>query len=325
MTASGAEGKGTNVKIAILLHALGEDALEVYNTLDVQANEAELIVDDILTAFGIYCQPKKNTVFERHQFWAHPMADTVTIEKYVTELRPKSKDCEFGVSENDMIRDKIVFNLNDQRLKERLLRESNLTLEKAVDLCRAEETAKAQIQAMTTTGQERAIHAVNKTKGKDIQQWKQGQRQQTQSCNNKRKDHTCRKCRKSHPPRQCPAFGVSCRKCGKLNHYAKMCESAKVTYKKTVHDLSPEIGTLFIRIVNIDQISNKSDNSWYADLKAGDRSIKFKLDTGAETNVLPQAVYKSLKRQVRREKHVNCTTEANKDCVSGIRWSKAVT
>lgn len=106
------------------------------------------------------------------------MAEMVTIEKYVTELRQKSKDCEFGASENDMIRDKIVFNLNDQILKQRLLRESNLTLEKAIDLCRAAETAKAQIQAMTTTGQERAIHAVNKTKGKDIQQWKQGRRQQ---------------------------------------------------------------------------------------------------------------------------------------------------
>lgn len=254
MTASGAEGKGTKVKVAILLHALGEDALEVYNTLEVvQANETELTEGDILTAFRTYCQPKKNTVFERHQLWAHPMADTVTIEKYVTELRQKSKDCEFGASENDMIRDKIVFGLNDQRLKERLLRESNLTLEKAIDLCRAAETAKAQIQAMTTTGQERAIHAVNKTKGKDSQQWKQGRRQQTQSFNNKGKDQACRKCGKSHRPRQCPAFGVSCRKCGKLNHYAKMCESSQATYKRTVHDLSPEIDTLFIGTMNVDQ------------------------------------------------------------------------
>lgn len=166
------------------------------------------------------------------------MADAVTIEKYETELRQKSKDCEFSASENDMKRDKIVFSLYDQWLKERLLRESNLTLEKAIDLCRAAETTKAQIQAMTTRGQERATHAVNNIKGKDIQQWKQGPRQQAQSFNNKGKDQMCRKCGKSHPPRPCPAFGVSCQKCGKLNHYAKMCESAQATYKKTVHDLA---------------------------------------------------------------------------------------
>lgn len=34
-------------------------------------------------------------------------------------------------------------------------------------------------------------------------------------------------------------------------------------------------------------------------------STTFKLDTGAKTNVLPHAVYKSLKRKVRCEKHMN--------------------
>lgn len=205
-------------------------------TLDVvQADEAELTVDDILYAFKAYCQPKKNTVFERHQFWAHPMSESVTIEKYVTELRQKSKDCEFGASEYDMIRDKIVFSLNDPRLKERLLRESDLTLERAIDICRAAETAKAQIQAMSTTTQERAIHAVNKTKGKDNQQWKQGRKLQVQSDSRKIKDQVFRKCGKSHQPRLCPAFGVSCRKCGKLNHYAKMCKTTKATHKMKMH------------------------------------------------------------------------------------------
>ncbi|KAK7879228.1 hypothetical protein WMY93_033987 [Mugilogobius chulae] len=314
MTASGADGKDEKIKVAILLHALGEDALEVYNTLDVSHAEGDKKVADILAAFRTYCQPKKNTVFERHQFWAHPMAESVTIEKYVTELRQKSKDCEFGPSETDMIRDKIVFSLNDQRLKERLLREPNLTLERVMDICRAAETAKAQIQAMNSnTGlQEKTVHAVNKTKYKDShQQWQKG-RKQHQNDNKKSKDQVCRKCGKSHQPRQCPAYGVSCRKCGKLNHYAKMCESSHASQKKPVHGLSPEIDTLFIGTVNINHINTKQDNSWYADIQAGYMSVKFKLDTGAETNVLPQTVYKSLKRKARREKRIDLQLKPTK-------------
>ncbi|KAL1268589.1 hypothetical protein QQF64_033952 [Cirrhinus molitorella] len=69
------------------------------------------------------------------------MTDSITIDKYVTELKQKSKDCEFGSTESDMIRDKIAFSISDQRLKERLLRETNLTLEKTVDICRAAEAA----------------------------------------------------------------------------------------------------------------------------------------------------------------------------------------
>ena len=35
MTASGAEGKDEKIKVAILLHALGEEAVDVYNTLSL--------------------------------------------------------------------------------------------------------------------------------------------------------------------------------------------------------------------------------------------------------------------------------------------------
>lgn len=92
-------------------------------------------MEEILAAFRAYCLPKKNTMFERHQFWVYLMAESFTIEKYVTELRKKSKDYEFDNSENDLIRDKIVFSMNDQDLKERLLREPNLALDKAIDTC----------------------------------------------------------------------------------------------------------------------------------------------------------------------------------------------
>lgn len=69
--------------------------------------------------------------------------------------------------------------------------------------------------------------------------------------------------------------------------------------------------------------SDKSDNSWYADLKAGDMSIKFKLDTGAESNVLPHAVYKSLRRKVRREKHMNLQLKPTKTVLVAYWWSEA--
>ncbi len=122
--------KSEKVKIAIFLHALGEEALEVYNLLSIEPEGENETMQDIVTALEKYCLPRKNVVFERHQFWAYPMPDSITIDKYVTELKQKSKDCECGSTESDMIRDKIVLSISDQCLKERLLRETNLTLEK---------------------------------------------------------------------------------------------------------------------------------------------------------------------------------------------------
>ncbi len=157
-----------------------------------------------------------------------------------------------------MIRDKIVFSVTDQRLKERLLREPNLTLEKAIDTCRAAETARAQIQALGAATQERAVHPVHKNKKKDnmkdSQTWNKGRKQPFQHAQSRGQDNTCRKCGKSHQPKQCPAYGVECHKCGKQNHYAKMCESSNAPLGKTVHSVDPEIDALFIGTVKTDQL-----------------------------------------------------------------------
>ncbi len=167
MTATGADEKDENVKIAILLHTIGEEALEVYNTLTIDYEDEEnRTMQEILHSFKQYYRPQKNIVFERHQFWSHTIADGFSVDTFVTELRQKSKGCEFGQSENYMIRDKLVFSLTDTRMKERLLRETGLTLVKALDICRAAEAAKNLITVMQT-GQmdsEAAIQVIRKSK-----------------------------------------------------------------------------------------------------------------------------------------------------------------
>jgi len=55
---------------------------------------------------------------------------------------------EFGLQEDSMIRDRVVLGCPDARLQERLLREPDLSLSKAVDLCRAAEVTKAQMRSI---------------------------------------------------------------------------------------------------------------------------------------------------------------------------------
>ena len=51
-----------------------------------------------------------------------------------------------------MIRDRIIFGIKDERLRERLLRDSeNPDLERVIDLCRAAECSKNQMQKKLIT------------------------------------------------------------------------------------------------------------------------------------------------------------------------------
>ena len=49
-----------------------------------------------------------------------------------------------------MIRDRLVLGVANTRLRERLLREDNLDLEKAVNRCQAAEATERQIQSVST-------------------------------------------------------------------------------------------------------------------------------------------------------------------------------
>ena len=60
---------------------------------------------------------------------------------YVAKLRKLSEYCNFGTALNDMLRDRLVCSIMDQRIQRRLLAEPDLTLAKALELTQAAEAA----------------------------------------------------------------------------------------------------------------------------------------------------------------------------------------
>ena len=66
-----------------------------------------------------------------------------------------------------MIRDKFVFSILNLAVKERLLREDKLTLEKAISMARASEASKEQIKAMGIQEQNNQNPSVNEIRSGD--------------------------------------------------------------------------------------------------------------------------------------------------------------
>ena len=80
LTASGSEKKDDTVKIAILLNFAGEDAIEVFNTFQFPEGD-EKKLNKVLEQFERYCNPRKNVVFERYQFWQITQKDSETVDQ----------------------------------------------------------------------------------------------------------------------------------------------------------------------------------------------------------------------------------------------------
>ena len=154
------EKKSKPTQTAILLNVAGPEAQEVYSTFAFPSPEAKNDVEVVLKQFKTHCQPHHNTVFERHRFWTRDQQDGESIDQWVTNLKTKATACEFGEQRDPLIRDKIVFGLKDDRVKERLLREPNLSMPKAIDICRAAEATKQQVQAMSKDPPATEVHTL---------------------------------------------------------------------------------------------------------------------------------------------------------------------
>lgn len=57
------------------------------------------------------------------------------MDSYVNHLRKAASTCQFGTLTEELIRDHLVIGLQDHATKLRLLREENLHMNKALNIC----------------------------------------------------------------------------------------------------------------------------------------------------------------------------------------------
>ena len=148
--ASGLSRKDAKIQAATLLHVAGTDALEIYNTFNWESDDDKCKVDKITEKFDEYCNPRKNITWERHKFNTRNQQVGETIDQYVTDLKTKAQTCEFANLKESLIRDRIVCGIICDRTRARLLKDSELTLQKALDICRANEATASQLKTLSS-------------------------------------------------------------------------------------------------------------------------------------------------------------------------------
>ncbi|CAN7949222.1 unnamed protein product [Ixodes hexagonus] len=193
-------------RAAILLHVAGPDAIEVYNTFTFAPDEKQ-DYQTVQKKFENYRMPRKYETYERYVFRSQKQESGEPFEQFVRELQLKVKSCNFSTLSDSMVRDQMVCGVTDKKLRERLLREEDLTLEKAIQLGKAYEGLQAQNEILDGP---RRVDAVDKRKRPD---------------RHERKAQTgkiCSKCDQNLEPRKCPAYK---KKCHRMNHFTVCCKT----------------------------------------------------------------------------------------------------
>ena len=89
--------------------------------------------------------PRPSVIVQRYKFNMCVRKPGVSVASYVAELRKLSEYCDYGVNLDEMIRDRIVCGINDDRTQRRLLSESTLDFKKAMEIAQGMEVAARNI------------------------------------------------------------------------------------------------------------------------------------------------------------------------------------
>lgn len=311
LKASGKSDSQEDVQIAILLNMIGDECLDIYNTFPQEKTKK---IEDVIRCFDEYFLPKANITMETFKFHNIMQKDEQSIDSYIVELKSQAANCSFVCTNEEckksymdrMIKDKIILGIKDKQIQQRLIRETNMTLDKIQDYCKSIELSKQHIKLLTKSEEEEEVNFI-KTKFK------------------------CKKCGYEHLPRKCPAFNKTCSNCQKKNHFAKMCyfknnqpeirqpniqndqqnEQPRENYNqdeqmrqlkidethKEVNEQEPVIleDDEIVRsetITNVFIYENKRSElqkttGWYEDIFIDKHKLQFKLDSGAESSILP--------------------------------------
>lgn len=245
--------------------------------------------------------------------------------------------------------------LRDVRMKNRLLREPNLTLKKAMEICKAAEEAEQLIEDLKKpmenlrVGNIRAKHNTRPpqnvphksmyclqsrtsqpTKPSRENGSVQNQMQPRQPAAAgglrvpERQGHgrQCNYCGYTHESRRCPAYGKKCGKCFRFNHFASKCMSRTISTLYTTDNNystddsansisdnaqveNKEVETYTLGNIYIND-SNVKDwiNTYF--ISECNKKLDFKLDCGADCNVIPYHVFERLQLNEPLLKPSNC-------------------
>ncbi|XP_023210109.1 uncharacterized protein LOC111613038 [Centruroides sculpturatus] len=146
-TATQLSSKPPNVQAEVLMAVIGQDAMVIFNTfLLTEEEKTDPLV--ILQKFDAYFAPQGNETYACWLFNRHVQSEGESFDKFLTNLRTKIRECNFGIQEDSLLRDKIVQGIRSNKIREQLLREPTLTLDHAIQICRASESASIQLREM---------------------------------------------------------------------------------------------------------------------------------------------------------------------------------
>ena len=120
---------GAEKQIANLLLSMGCDSVPIFNqfTFNEEVEGQKRTLDNVIAMFDRHCEPINNVIFERVKFNSIKQG-TQSIDQVITQLQSLVDNCNYEAMREEIIRDKIVVGVSDNKFREYLIDIEELNL-----------------------------------------------------------------------------------------------------------------------------------------------------------------------------------------------------
>lgn len=165
---SGMDRAEQKLQITNLLLHMGPEVGKLLEKLK-KTEESLQTYEEVKTLFETHFSGKKNIIYERAKFNLRQQHEGETAREYIESLQKLSKSCDYGTLVDELIRDRIVVGIRDNKLSEHLQLDEQLTLEKAIEKVTQSEMIKEQnkeIREQLLAGTGKQIDKINQYRSK---------------------------------------------------------------------------------------------------------------------------------------------------------------
>ena len=128
-------------RVAMFLSAIGGGTYLLLQNLLAPTLPKDKTLDEIVDVLTKHYKPKTLVIAECFQFHRRNQAVDESVAEYVAGLRQLTRHCEFDVYLDDTLRDHFVCWLRSETIQKKLLTETDLTFQRALEIAHTMEMA----------------------------------------------------------------------------------------------------------------------------------------------------------------------------------------
>lgn len=215
---------------AILLTVCGSKIYNLISDLLAPVKPKDKKFEELVKLVKDHFNPTPSEIVQRLKFNSRTRQIGESVSSYVAALRHLAEHCNFGVTLETALRDRLVCGINDEKIQSKLLAQQELTFKSAYDIAVSTEatTKNVKVIAESTSGVSTQPPAVNRVSA----QPKGKQSRQTMNCY---------RCGGDHAPQKCKHKNSRCHLCSKIGHLQKKCFSRRSNVMSSTHGNSPSV------------------------------------------------------------------------------------